>query len=924
MPSMRVWLSRFAGLFARRGADERLRAELDSHLAMLAEENERRGLPPAEARRQAKVTLGGVEQTKQLYREQRGIPWLESLLADFHSAARSLGRNRGSALAIIVLLALGIGGTAALFGPLYSLVLSPLPYPHSNRIVRIGVESLTFAGDGVEFPHRAALRSTFSSVAAYAPALLFSQPVVFPSAGAAPVRVHVVNVTPQFFATLGVEPLFGQDLSNEPWTASVAVVSHRFWRTVLHGAGNVIGRPLKYGDGTVLVAGVMPPGFDFPSGTDMWTPMSLIDGEEQVLGLLRPGLTLDPAAAQLEGAGFKPGRGPSGTLGSGPVLETLHDFLLGDRKPLLWTLWSVSLLFLLLACAGAANLLFARGVRRQPEMVVRLALGAGRGRLVRQLLAEALLLAAAGGLLGLGLAAGAGRWIEALLPAAHGAKPVSFASLGLVVLLAFVATILCGLAPAFEATGGDLNAFLKTGTGGITRSPDRRRFFSSHELLSGSQLVLATVLLISTGLLLRSLVAHLRYSLGFDPHNVALVEPGPLPVLPALAAAENKYFHEHHMASGPLMVIAGATIPKLRQAVKQEQEAQNARNEQFYQEARRRLARLPGVVSVGVVDPPPFTTLWAEVGPAAASATPKPGPSVPHVHGGIMGVDIGPDALRVLRIPLLAGRSFTEADVAQREQGDVSIGGANSGRTGVAIIDQTLAEAFWPHENPIGKAFFTFTGEEATVVGVAANVHETAEILNIVPTYYLPFEPAQGYETFAVRLRPGASLSRFSAGAREALASLVPGMAPPAVRTLEDLTTASQANLRLALALLACFSFLGIVVAALGVYAAATLMGAARTREMGIRIALGAHAEQIRGLAVWRSLRLILVALPLGALCAWGLARSLSHWLFQVGAADPATYLVSVALLALIALGAGLVPARRAARIDPVIALREE
>lgn len=690
-----------------------------------------------------------------------------------------------------------------------------------------------------------------------------------------------------------------------PWDVG-AILNYEFWRDQLGGSQKVIGqRSLRLGGENVLVLGVMPPGFDFPPGTDIWLPYT--DGDV-VVGRLRPRLSLAEAATALRGLGHKPSQ--AARRDAGPVVESLHSFLVGDRDWLLLTLWGVSFLFLLLACAGAANILLARGVKRRSEMVVRVTLGAGRPRLIRQLLAETLVLAAAGGLLGLGLAWACNRWIALLLPATQRFAPFPPTEIGLIVALTLAATLLCGLAPAFHATGGDLNRFLKAGTSGTTSPSAPRRFLSAHELLASGQLAVAMILLISTGLLLRSMVEHLRVPLGFRAKNVFVVETH-LMELPEVAAAEASYFDTHPMKG------AGSEYDRrMYQAIGPTIDKGLAQSATFYDEALRKLAALPGVESVAVMSPPPFGGVFSPRGYAIEAR------DAGHVReGDAFHIWAGANAFQLLGIRLLAGRDFNAADV---ESAGLYPPPAQPVEQ-PAIVSEALARDFWPNENPIGKMLSGGLAD-TRVIGVASDARFDSSP-DYKPTIYFPFVARQGGGfqcDFLVSVRPGGSVTGFAPEVNRSLLPLSANLIPPRIFSLEGSTTKSLAGLRMAIVLLGCFAVLGVVVAGLGVYATGTLMAAARRREMGIRVALGAQREQIQRLVLWRGLRSVLIAVPAGMLGAWGVGRGLSHWLFRVAAADPMTYVASAGLLVALALLSGFLPARRAAAADPAATLRLE
>jgi ABC-type lipoprotein release transport system permease subunit len=891
--------------------------DIRDHIARETQDNVDRGMPPDEARYAALRKFGNVARIKEDTHEVWSSFWLDQLLQDIRFGARMLLQKPGFTLATTVLLALGLGGATTLFGPLHSLVLAPLPFPDSDRLVKVGI-SVADESEGT-FPNRRSLDPIFSAVAAY-----FTTDTTVSGDGP-PAKIDVTAVTPEFFATIGVRPRIGGDFSGSAADASLAVVSDKFWRTRLQSAKDPIGRSILLDGERFAVVGVMPPAFDFPSGTQVWEP----NGTKThyccavIVGRLQNNLSLDQAAVRLDTIATN--TGAKGTESSGgPPLESLHNYLLGDRRPLLWILWAVSILFLLLACAGVANLLLARGVRRRPEMVVRLVLGAGRRRLIRQLLTETLLLAVAGSALGFVLSFLGSHWLRLLLPITDGNAPFSPVGAALVAALALAATILCGLAPAFHATGGDLNASLKAGNSGLSVSAPRRRIFTPHEFLAGGQLVLAMVLLISTALLLRSMTAHLRVPLGFQPKDVAVIKTD-LPSIPALIEA----WHDFRQQARNPNFRTDDRYAARAHVIEPAERAQAEHSEQFYFEAGKRLAELPGVVSVGAINPPPFANTGSRI------------ETIYDYDAFVLSKGLAADgyvryanagAFSVLGIRLLAGRTFSQDDLAEGvKQWEIRFSGTlnHDQRSllvrqlnGTAIINQALARRFWPNEDPIGKHFHL--NYARTVVGVVSDIRESGGSIDVQPTVYLPLEPRSGAFDFVVKVEPGVALTSFSAAADRTLTALAQDLPPPPITSLQALTTSSLTSLRLALALLSCFSMLGIIVAGLGVYATATLMAATRAKEMSIRLALGASAEQIRKLALWRSARLVLLALPIGTLASWALARSLSHWLFQVGAADPASYFASAGILLAIALAAGLWPALRAAASDPATALRYE
>lgn len=907
---MRSWLRRLRARMFRRRAEAELAEELRFHLERQAEALEGEGLDGKEARRSALRRFGNPVLTAERCRDQRRLGWAEDAADDLRLAARGLRQAPGFTLAAIALLALGIGAAAALFGPLYSMVLAPLPFPQPNRLVHVS---------GVPMPYRfayprlrPALKPVFSHIAQFDEWSAENAPHPFGPA------LDITGVTTGFFRTVGVEPRLGRDFRPGDSRTDGVIVSDAVWRTRLHAKADLSAAFVRLGGGPVRVLGVMPPGFNFPAGTQVWElePVGVgLRFGSPVIARLQPGLSLAAALVRLRTIAN------AQHVREGPVtLQPLHDYLLGDRRPLLWMFWAAAVLFLLLACAGVANLFLVRGVRRQPEVALRLALGGGRARLMRQQLAEALLLAGGGAVLGLGLAALAGASLRAVLPVALGRtaftpQPALAASAGLAVALAVAAACACGLLPAWRA------AYLKSSGSAPSVAASRRWRFAGWELLVGGQLALALALLVASGLLARSAEARLDINLLFPARHVVAVE-AKLPPLPAQVKAW-KAFNRLQRADPSLTASSRATK-------KADQESgmlsawlgDEERDISAQAEGRAELAGAPGVLSAAVFSPLPFN---GQLRPPSWPFV-QLRPSRPRVTAYLRYAS--GDFVHTLGVRLLAGHTFTPAEGAtaarEEERSTLSYGAPHKGYVLPVVVNKALAQRFWPGRSPLGQQLLC-TYQPCRVIGVVSNIHESSANLAIWPTAYQPAQlNATDTLTFVARLRPGTPVAAFRAAARRIIAGLAPGMTPPRFINLAVRAEDSWANLRLALALLACFAVLGVIVAAVGVYATAAQLAATRRRETGVRIALGARPGQIRRLALWRSLRLALAALPIGGFAAWALARGLSHWLFRVGALDGRSYAAAAALLVLLTLFAGLWPAHRAARTDPAAALRDD
>ena len=548
-------------------------------------------------------------------------------------------------------------------------------------------------------------------------------------------------------------------------------------------------------------------------------------------------------------------------------------------------------------------------------MITRLMLGAERTRLIRQLLTETLLLAAAGGLLGLGLSKALGPWVQILLPEPAGAGPFLLpASVALVVGLVALVTLLSGIAPAFITTGVDLNTSLRAGDGVSTGT---KRRFTTHECFAAAQLVLAMILLTCTALLLRSIVARLGVSLAFDPTGVAIVS---IPRLTPDAAPWKRYEQQNGKTKwGSRNYMEG-----LQRALDPIKEAEAARHELFYAEAKRRLSELPGVLSVAVMDTPPFSKGSFDL-VARRVLYEHSGRKAEIVARGVLFRHVSSDAFRLLGTSFLAGRGFSPEDVPgpdswKYETFDYAEWSDVPAPVSAAVVNETLARRLWPNQSAIGRMLYD--PSPMRVIGVVKDIHESRTQLDTLPTVYRLFEgraPLVRASAFVIKLKPGASAASLSAGVERATAALLRGEPAPSVSPLDE----PLGNLRVALGLLGCFSLLGTMVASLGVYATSALMITARTREIGIRRALGAPAERIATMVLWRGVRIVLFAIPGGAFGAWVLGVNLSHWLFQVGATDPASYAASATILLVVALAAGVWPALRAIAIGPADAIRD-
>ena len=851
--------------------------EIQSHIEFEIEELKQDGLDEEEARYAAMRKFGNVTITRERFYESGRWLWLDALVRNLSFAFRLMRHRPLSTLAIIVLLALGTGGVTAVFNPIYSQIFAPLPFPQPEQLMLIGGDIPLFNLRFNRFEREEELERIFSNLASYVSIQQTLETI--PGVGKNKV-VHAVYVTEDFFETLGVLPLRGSSFKH----GAGCVVSNRFWRNELMGAEDVIGKPLT---DQFLIVGIMPETFDFPMSADIWMyngPRgAYISPERQYLGRLRPGVFPGKAEEELRVLDLKSGMGLEGH--PGPVLQSLKKVFYGDRRPMLWMLGSAAVLFLLLVCAGVMNLLATQGALRRSEMAMRQAFGATRRRLVFQLLCETLPLVIAGALGGLWLSEIAKALLLAQFPALRGGEVVVPVKMAFFATLVLAVTIIGGLIPALYVSAVDLNTYLKSGTN------FRRRFFSFslRELLTGMQFSLALALLTGIGLLISSMMFHADVPIRWSSRDLAVVKADFLkfPMLPEAVTSHAMFFREFH----------------------------------------NHLSTMPEVVNAGIFNPIPFSADAARAGQVDTGVYKTLPTEQERVFTRAIRGWVSPEGFEMLEIPLISGRPFSQIDldnaVAFERANIESIVTAgiavNASVGGVAIVNQSLARQFWPGENAVGKTIYDERRNSHEIVGVVQDVHLIGDNKEFVAAVYYPVDNYRRSQTYLVKLHSGALLEDF----RRRLSGFDAGPVTIELSTLSEVVSESMANTRMTLQLLGCFALLGIVIAGLGVYATTSLMAAARTHEMGIRMAMGAQTWDILGLALWRGMRAILLGVPFGLFLAWILSRVLSSFLFQIKTDDLFAWAVSCLVLLAITTVAALIPALRAARVNPLDALRE-
>ncbi len=878
MRRVRGWLLRLGGLFGRARRERELAAEMESHLQMHIADNLRAGLTQEEARRDALIKLGGVEQVKTNYRERQGLPVLELLWQDFRFALRLLGKNPGFAAIAVLTLALGMGATTTIFSVVNSVLLRPLPYQNHDRLLRVEETHPGAPGSGVTFATYLDLdreARTIENTSA------FREWVFNVTGGGEPEQVSGALISGNFFAALGSKPLLGRTVRPEDDQVGgnnrVVVLSYALWQSRFGADSKILGQTLKVNTEPFTVIGVMPPGFDFPQQSEMWCP--LVPGSDlhnnrrahllTVLADLKRGESMGSVQGELTAfAESVEKRNPGVDDPSLTVTAmALQKSLVAPVRPALVILHSAVGLLLLIACANVANLLLARTTARRKEIAVRLALGASRARLAMLLLTESVFVSVLGGAVGLLIAEAGLTFIRAQsnedLP--------RFTEINLdwhVFAFAFGVSILSGLifglAPARAGAKLDLNAPLKEGNW----EPAGASLRPSNGTLTVLQFGLATILLAGAGLLGSSLLRVLRVNPGFNPEHVLTLQVFLSPVE-----------YPEGDSKGALVL----------------------------HEMLERVRALPNVRSAGVVNALPITG-----GPSTEFVIEgRPAPRL----GDEPGADIrvaDPGYFPAMSIPLIAGRVFTEHD--------------NAGSARVVVINETLARKFWPDENPVGKRITMkdwgppLTGE---IVGVVGDVKGNGLDAAVGPMIYWPYyQFGQIFNHMVVRT-DGDPL-RLASAVKSQIWSVDKDQPVSRIQTMDQILSASVARRRLYVVLLGVFAWIALLLAATGIYGVVSYSVTQRTREIGIRVALGAERVDVLRLILAQAAKLALAGEVIGFLVALGLTRLMTSMLFGIGAADPLTFASMAILLTAVALAACYIPARRAMRVDPMVALRYE
>jgi putative ABC transport system permease protein len=863
--------------------------ELQFHIDMRTRELIETGMSPDAARAEALRCFGDLRRVRdrcesileQREGELRRSELLRNIFEDLSYGARTLARNRGFAVAALVTLALGIGATTAIFSVVDGVLLRPLPYREPNRLVRIWSASTkrSLSEAGVSVPDLEDWRResrTLESIAGWSA----TGAGLTLLGGDEPARLRTAYVTEDFFRVLSVPALVGRMILPDEHRAGanrVVVLSRGLWERRFGGDPTVVGRTVTLDGEPFTVVGIADARFRFPrSDIEVWTPLSTI-GEDRipraryvrfmnVIGRIAPGRTLAEARAELGAiaARLEAQYPESNTAWGEARLELVRNEIVGGvRVPLLILLGTVGCV-LLIACVNVANLLLARTTARRREMAVRSALGAARARLIRQLLTESILLAVLGGALGIVVATWGVKALTALsadfLPRVEDIR-TDWRLIVFSFALSISTGLLFGLVPALRIARSDLGDFLNEGGRGSSAAVAAQRL---NGALVVGELALALMLVTGAGLMIRSLTRLLRVDPGFDPTHVIAVtvsiDQSTYPGRPEFVAAYDRFLESVRMVPGVRSAAAVTTLP------------------------------LRGNGEVW-----PFTI----AGRAEPKSGEEPQASVFRISDAY---------LETMRVPLLAGRTVQATD--------------DEGSPPVAVINEVAARRFWPAGSPVGETI-QLGGRAVRIIGVAGAVYQTSLDSAPAPAMYVPMEqdPRRGV---SLVVRTDADPRQIAPMLRRAIWSVDGGQPISEIIAMRELVAGAAARPRLVTVLLALFGAIALMLAAVGLYGVVSYTVSQRAREFGVRVALGARQRDIVASTLRRVLPALALGVALGLAGALALTRVFGWMLYGVSASDPATFAAVTALLAAVAFCAAYVPARRAARVDPLVALRAE
>ncbi|HXA08260.1 MAG TPA: ABC transporter permease, partial [Bryobacteraceae bacterium] len=826
--------------------------------------------------------FGNATYLREQGREAWGWTWLEEFWQDARFSLRVFVKNPGFSATAVLMLALGIGANTAIFSVVNAVLLRPLPYKDAARLVTVwGCDQPKgFDTDQVSNPDFRDWKSqnhVFENMAA-------STDAMYTMTGAGePAAITAYQFSPEFFNVMGVAPQLGRTFLPDEGQAGknhVVVLSDHLWRERFGGDRGVVGSSVRLDGDPYTVVGVMPPSFRYPSATELWTPLTIIPQSANDRGLrylrvmarMRPGVTMEQARIEMNtiAARLKSAY-PDTNKDQDVNLIGLRQLTTGDIRPALLILLCTAGLVVLIACANVANLLLSRAVTRRKEIAVRAALGASRMRVIRQLLTESVLLGLAGGALGVALAYRGADALVAMFPPTIANLsiphiehiPMDAGVLGLALLVSLMTGATFGLVPALEASRLSPNQCLNEGGRSETGSSRGRQV---RNALVVAEVALSLILLTAAGLMIKSFRYLIGGDMGFRPNGVL-----------------------------SLRIL----LPDYKYKTESQQRA-------FGNEVVERIRSLPGVESVGTVTFLPLSGWWGirQVSPTRQPSDANAQPPI------AIWSSVTPDYFRALGIPLLEGRSFNQQD--------------STGNLPVVILSAKLARQLWPNEDPIGKTVnVEGLKEPRNVAGVVGEIHDFGPAGEQRPEVYLPFAQVPS-RLICVVIRAAAQPASLAASAQHAVWAVDKEQAMSFVMNMDELAAESLAPQRVSMILMAIFAGLALVLATVGIYGVISYSARQRTREIGIRIALGADPWEVLRLVMGEGLLLTIIGSSIGLIGALWLTRYLSSLLYGVRPNDPMTFVTVALILSTVALLASYVPARRAMRADPMAALRHE
>jgi predicted permease len=890
-----------AARFIHRSQTENdLEEELRSHIQLRADDLERFGLGRAEAERRARIEFGGETRFKEECREAIAGNFLDILIQDVRFSLRMLRKSPGFTAIVVLTIALGVGATTAIFSVVDATLLQPLPYSQPEQLVSIQSDLPAIGAHDIGISQPELQDFQQSGIFEYVSPMWFDENNL--TGLSQPTRVRLTIVASNYFALLRAQPQLGRAFDpqyNSPGFIPEIVISDSLWKRLFGGDPNILDTSVRMDTDLYRIVGVMPPGFDAPGRTaeerniEVWAATSFYGPPlpehparnrrnlPTVIARLSPGLTISAAQSRLDALAASlqkqfPGDYPNGWK---MKLQPLQDTVVGNvRQPLLLLLSAVGLV-LLIGCVNVANLLLARASARAHEMAIRRALGAGRARLTRQLLTESLILSLLGGIAGLAILFSVKDFLLQLVPEdlpRLNEISISWSVLIFALLVAILSGVIFGLAPALNATQLDLIDALNQEGRGSTGSGERAK---TRRALVIAEFALSLVLMIAAGLLLHSFWDLLNVRLGFNPQSVMSVRTR-------------------------LPYPNDTSIDKYATA---------AQEAPFIHELLRRCGSLPGVEEVAIGDPAsiPLDESQRRLNALEGKFFLTFDGKDPNAPSMVERSRVTPEYFHLVGIPLRRGRLFNEFD--------------NDTAPQVAVVNEAFARICWPNEDAIGKRFKSTRPDSPwiTVVGIIANARTQSLADNDAPQLYLNIFQVPA-KHLAVFLRGRIDTAIIPDRVRAQVQALDPTLPVFGAQTLTQTVSDSLAQRRFSMEMIASFAATALLLAALGIYGVISYMVSERTQEIGIRLALGAQPRNILGIVLGQGLRLALIGAGVGLICAIGVSQLMTTLLYGVNPTDPLTF-GSVALLFItVALLACYLPARRAMRVNPMIALRYE